>query len=40
MSRHGKLETFTDLKDFVDNPYFHDQRKIGFIELLGKSWKL
>ena len=22
-----KLETFTDLKDFVDNPYFHDQRK-------------
>jgi len=21
------LETFTDLKDFVDNPYFHDQRK-------------
>jgi len=22
-----KLETFTDLKDFVDDPYFHDQRK-------------
>ncbi len=22
-----KLETFTDLRDFVDNPYFHDQRK-------------
>ena len=22
-----KLETFTELKDFVDNPYFHDQRK-------------
>ena len=21
------METFTDLKDFVDNPYFHDQRK-------------
>jgi len=21
------LETFTDLKDFVDDPYFHDQRK-------------
>ena len=20
------METFTDLKDFVDNPYFHDQR--------------
>ncbi len=21
------METFTDLKDFVDNPYSHDQRK-------------
>ena len=21
------METFTDLKDFVDNPYFHDQRQ-------------
>ena len=21
------METFTNLKDFVDNPYFHDQRK-------------
>ena len=21
------METFTDLEDFVDNPYFHDQRK-------------
>ena len=27
MQRHCKLETFTDLKDFVNNPYFHDQRK-------------
>ena len=21
------MESFTDLKDFVNNPYFHDQRK-------------
>jgi hypothetical protein len=31
------LETFTNLKDFVDNPYFHDQRKEYLSKLDIKS---